>query len=150
MWLLFAWLLLANQNVDKDPIVRDVIDLSQSVGTIGTVAAASVAAYLLGAISQAVADGLRNFMLIPGRVRTALEESGGSWFADDSVPPFGKPSEWVRDSIEASFGLAPGADVLRHAVASAAGVRRGSGSNPRMMRGRSALIPPMTSSVGGT
>ena len=61
MWLLFMWLIVA-PDLDTRPHSRvggSIYDLAQDVERVGVVAAVSVAAYLIGAVSGELADVLR-------------------------------------------------------------------------------------------
>ena len=71
MWLLFAWLLVAPDidNRPDDKIGAAVYDLAHDVSRVGVAFAVSVAAYLIGSISQEGSRVLRRFgsRLVRGR-----------------------------------------------------------------------------------
>jgi hypothetical protein len=61
LWALFAWLIVEPDFTTKpgDPLGGSLYELGHAVGGVGTAIALSVAAYLVGSVSQVLSTGLR-------------------------------------------------------------------------------------------
>lgn len=114
IWFLFAWLMLAPdlQTRPDDRIVGALYDLAVLVGPIATAAAVSVAAYLVGSVSQALFAPLSG-MLTPSRdirwgtrVSNDLDHlrSRASRLVDQAMGPTAKMSDEALAKSQSLIG----------------------------------------------
>jgi hypothetical protein len=116
MWLLFMWLIVA-PDLDTRPHSRvggSIYDLAQDVERVGVVAAVSVAAYLIGAVSGELADVLRRAgnklwqaRLGPTFMVTAEEEIRRLWGSEQVKERY----EAALSNIETAAPDMPGPDL---------------------------------------
>lgn len=98
LWLLFGWLLI-RPDLDRrptEPLAASIYELGDELGQIGLLVAVSVAAYLIGAVSQEVSRVVRRaaqLFAAPIRDFWALDD------ADNAIMDLWEMGASARDSI---------------------------------------------------
>ena len=144
LWLLFAWIVSAGHVDSGDAVIGDILDASSAAGDFATLVALSVAAYLVGAISQPVSDAARSAVLWvwnadpyndygmsagpPQRMQRLgwmlvgpvvvvwrrLKRFFGVGQATE--PPEDDPASWIQEAIPSLGARAEDAEILRPAL----------------------------------